>query len=117
LSTRSENAPDKRQQLALRLRQAREYVGLSQDDVAVSLGVSRPAVTHIESGTRRVEAVELETLSQLYGRSVQFLLGGVSEEDTPKVAFLARATQGLTDRDLEELARFATFLKSSAKPK
>lgn len=117
MNTRSDGSPDKRQQLARRLRQAREYVGLSQDDVAVSLGLSRPAITHIESGTRRVEAVELETLSQLYGRSVQFLLGGVFEEDTPKVAFLARATQGLSERDLEELAKFATFLKSSAKLK
>ena len=117
MSTRSNDAPDERQQLALRLRRAREYVGLSQDDVAASLGVSRPAITHIESGTRRVEAVELKTLSQLYGRPIQFLLGGMSDEDTPQVAFLAWATQGLTDRDLEELARFAMFLKSSAKSK
>jgi transcriptional regulator with XRE-family HTH domain len=112
-----DDADVKRLQLAQRLRQAREYVGLSQDDVAAALGVSRPAITHIESGSRRVEAVELETLSQLYGRPVQYFLSGEATEDTPKVAFLARATQGLTERDLEELARFAAFLKSSAKTK
>ena len=43
-----------RLRLAERLRDAREYVGLSQDEVANALGVSRPAVTNIESGNRKV---------------------------------------------------------------
>lgn len=107
----------KRRQLAQRLREARDYVGLSQEDVANVLGISRPAVTNIESGTRKVEAVELEKLSSLYGRSVQFLLNGDAQNDESRIAFLARATNGLTERDLEELERFAAFLKSTPKAK
>ncbi|HLO96297.1 MAG TPA: helix-turn-helix transcriptional regulator [Burkholderiaceae bacterium] len=117
--TSNDGTDGKRQQLAMRLRQAREYVGLSQDDVAVALGVSRPAITNIEAGSRRVEAVELETLSRLYGRPVEYLLSGEESGDAEegRIAFLARATQGLSARDLEELGRFAAFLKSSAKTK
>lgn len=118
MSAKSEHdAEVLRQLLAGRLREAREYVGMSQDDVAAVLGVSRPAVTNLESGARKVEAVELDKLSKLYGRSVSYLLHGEAEPKDEKVAFLARATQGLTERDLDELARFAAFLRNSPKPR
>lgn len=111
-------APDpdsQRQQLAQRLREAREYVGMSQDEVAAALGLSRPAVTNIESGTRKVEAIELEQLSTLYGKSVESLLSRDANQQDSRVAFLARASQGLSDKDLEELGRFAAFLRSAPK--
>lgn len=109
--------------MAQRLREAREYVGLSQEDVARALGVSRPAITNIETGNRRVEAIELNKLAALYRQSVSFLLSG---EDSigavpAQVQFLARAIKGLAPKDMEEVARFASFLKrssnSSKKPK
>lgn len=111
--------------MAQRLREAREYVGLSQEDVAQALGVSRPAITNIETGNRRVEAVELDKLATLYRQSVTFLLSG---EDAigavpAQAQFLARAVKGLSPKDMEEVARFALFLqrssdvKSGKKPK
>lgn len=105
---------EQRKQLALRLRQAREYGGLSQEDVSKALGISRTAVTLIESGARKVEALELNTLSNLYNRTVNYFLTGQEVEDE-KLTFLARATQGLTSNDLEELERFAKFLRNSPK--
>ncbi len=117
----SQDKPDstdeQRLLLAQRLREAREYVGLSQEDVAAALGISRPAVTNIEAGTRKVEAVELDKLSQLYGKTVQYFLTGESQGQDTRVVFLARATHGLSDRDFEELGRFAEFLRSSGKSK
>ena len=106
-----------RAELGLRLRQARDYVGLSQDDVASVLGVSRPAVTLIESGARKVEAIELSKLATLYGTTVEYLLTGqktVTVEDE-KLAFLARATQGLSESDLDQLLRFTDYLRNSSK--
>ncbi len=102
--------------MAHRLRDAREYVGLSQEDVAQALGVSRPTITNIEIGNRRVEAVELDKLATLYRQSVTFLLSGEEPVGTSpeQVRFLARAIQGLTQKDMEEVARFATFLKRSS---
>jgi transcriptional regulator with XRE-family HTH domain len=113
----SDDPEVQRQQLAQRLREAREYVGLSQDEVAAALGLSRPAVTNIEAGSRKVEAIELDKLSSMYGRTVEYFLTGGSQVPTERVAFLARATQGLSDKDLEELGRFAAFLKNSPKAK
>ena len=112
-----DSADEQRLLLAQRLREAREYVGLSQEDVAAALGVSRPAVTNFEAGTRKVEAVELDKLSQLYGQTVQYLLTGESATSDSRLAFLARATNGLSEQDLEELGRFAEFLRSSGKSK
>ncbi|MCK4136112.1 XRE family transcriptional regulator [Ralstonia pseudosolanacearum] len=113
----SDSADEQRLLLAQRLREAREYVGLSQEDVATALGISRPAVTNIEAGARKVEAVELDKLSQLYGQTVQYLLTGETQAADGRLAFLARATHGLSDQDLEELGRFADFLRSSGKSK
>ncbi|VVD26532.1 helix-turn-helix domain-containing protein [Paraburkholderia dioscoreae] len=108
--------PD-RLQLGRRLKEAREYVGLSQEEVAFALSVSRPAVGHIESGTRKVEALELNKLSELYGRTVDYLLTGNAPSGDTRVAFLARATKGMSDSDMDELARFAAFLRNSPKAK
>lgn len=58
------------------LRAAREASGLTQAQVAQALGVSRPAVTNMESGQRGVASPELHALARLYGRSVSELLEG-----------------------------------------
>ncbi|KAF1704746.1 transcriptional regulator [Pseudoxanthomonas kaohsiungensis] len=105
--------------MAQRLREAREYVGLSQEEVAQALGVSRPAVTNIETGNRKVEAVELDKLATLYRQSVTFLLSGEDAVGAvpAQVQFLARAVKGLSQKDMEEVARFASFLKRSSDAK
>lgn len=104
---------EERALIAERLRVAREYVGLSQAEVAQVVGVPRTAITGIEAGTRKVEAAELSLLARLYRRSVQYLLTGA--EPAPagpeQLAFLARAINGLTDQDINEVAQFAEFLR------
>jgi transcriptional regulator with XRE-family HTH domain len=106
---------DQRSLLARRLREAREHAGMSQEEVALTLAMSRPTVGNMETGVRKVEAVELHLLSTLYGRTVDFLLGREQPSSDTRVASLARATRGLTDQDMSELARFAKFLKSARK--
>jgi transcriptional regulator with XRE-family HTH domain len=107
---------EQRLQMAARLREFREYLGLSQDEVAAALKLSRPAVTNIESGSRKVEAVELDQLSKLYGHPVSyFLSGGEADQTSPeKVAFYARTLKGLSEKDLTEVARFAEFLRAGS---
>lgn len=111
---------EQRLAMAQRLREAREYVGLSQDDVAKALNLSRPAVTNIEAGARKVEAIELDKLATLYRQTVNFLLTGeeaIGAAPTQELAFLARALNGLSEKDIAEVARFATFLKRSSDAK
>ncbi|OPG81548.1 transcriptional regulator [Stutzerimonas stutzeri] len=102
-----------RQRLAERLKEAREYIGLSQDEVANVLGLSRPAVSNIESGSRKVEATELNKLAKLYRKSLEYLMTGRDPlpSGPEQLAFLARAVKGLSQQDIDEVARFAEFLK------
>ncbi|MNJ63052.1 anaerobic benzoate catabolism transcriptional regulator [compost metagenome] len=113
----NDDRDDERTRMGDRLRHAREYMGLSQDDVASVLGLSRPSVTNIELGARKVEALELNKLAKLYRRPLEYLLTG--SEPAPagpeQLVFLARALKGLSDKDMEEVARFAEFLKQSAR--
>lgn len=106
-------------QIATRLREAREYIGLSQDEVALALGLSRPAISNIEMGSRKVEAVELNKLARLYGKTMEWLSTGITPQPSApeQLAFLARAMNGLSSKDIDEVARFAEFLKHSSKSK
>ena len=108
--------------LAERLREARDYVGLSQEMVAEHLGVPRPAVSSIERGTRKVSSLELKRLASLYRRPVTFLLGTDAEPDftmSPDsfVGALFRATQELDESDRDQVLRFAEFLKQGPPPR
>ena len=104
-----------RTKLAERLREAREYLGFSQDQVAQHLGISRSALSNIETGQRKVEAVELKRLAALYKRPQTYFtgeLGAPGEALPPDVEHLARKASTLTPKDREELTRFADFLQS-----
>jgi transcriptional regulator with XRE-family HTH domain len=105
-----------RQKLGARLREAREYLGLSQDEVAKYLGIPRTALSHIESGQRRIDALELKKLAQLYRRPVVYFTGeSQAEAGMPEdVAHLARAAAGLSEGDRRELSRFAEYLRARA---
>ena len=72
---RTDDKDDDRKSLGERLREAREYLGFSQDQVATFLGVSRSALSLMESGQRKVDALELKKLAGLYKRSVGYFTG------------------------------------------
>ena len=57
-----------------RLKEAREQAQLTQAQVAEKLGLPQSYVSKIESGERRVDAVELEKLAKVYGKSVNYFL-------------------------------------------
>ena len=100
------------QQLAARLREAREYIGLLQEDVARALDIPRASVSALEAGKRRVSSLELRRLARLYRRPVGWLLG----EDVDLPESLLSATAALTDHDKEQVLRFAEFLAGAGRP-
>jgi Zn-dependent peptidase ImmA (M78 family)/DNA-binding XRE family transcriptional regulator len=84
------------EELAGRLKAARENAGLTQQEVAEEAGMTRLAVVRIEAGKRAVNSLELAEMARLYGRAIsEFLEEGVFEED-PLVA-LFRAAPGYTE--------------------
>ena len=106
-----------RRRLGDRLREARKYLGLKQEEVATYLKIPRTALTDIENGQRRVEAIELTRLAKLYRQSVAYFTGEdeASANLPADVAHLARRAADLSRRDREELARFAEYLRTRAR--
>ena len=113
------NADDDR--LSRRLREAREYLGLSQEAVSEHLGVPRAAVSAMETGKRKVSSLELKRLAKLYRRDYHYFLesdeesrGDHNSGDISKALF--RITDQLKDSDREQVLRFAEFLKQAGSP-
>jgi|SRR5450755_4393049 len=108
----SDDQPDEYALIAGRLRESREYLGLSQQEVAGALGIARSSISAIEHGARKVSGLELRRFGRLYARPVGWLLG---EDIEPDPAILA-AVRDLADADRAQVLRFAEFLASAGKP-
>ena len=77
-------------ELGQRLKSAREAIGLTQQQVADQVALTRVAVSQIESGHRTVSSLELMHLSRLYGRDMtSFLEEKPIEKDALAVLFRA----------------------------
>lgn len=100
------------QALAERLRSEREYLGLSQDQVAKALELPRAAVSAFETGRRKVSSVELARLAKLYGTTPDRLLGSEAPADE-RTTRLFRATKKLSDHDKDQVLRFVEFLSNA----
>lgn len=100
--------------LGQRLRQIREYLGLSQQYVTAATGISRSAISEIERGNRKVDSLELRKFARAYQTSVSRLLGEVEEA---AFSALERAMVDLTPQDQDEVLRFAEFLSHRRAPK
>ena len=63
------------EQMTYRFREAREKAGLSTLEVAKRIGVSQPAVTYWDNGTKPPSIETLCKLADLYCVSTDYLLG------------------------------------------
>ena len=91
------------QELAARIRAAREAAGLTQEAVASALGVSRPGVSQMESGNRAVSSLELEHLARLCGRSmVDFFGDAFSSDGSATAALFRRHPEAGSESELRE---------------
>ncbi len=103
--------------IAVRLKEAREYLGLSQQEVADATGIPRSAVSLIESGKRGVSAQEMTSLAKLYQRPTAHFTGEEQLAYPEGVNMLARQASTLSEKDLSELLRFTEFLMQRSPPK
>lgn len=95
-----------------KLKKHREYLGMSQQYVAECTGVPRTAVSDIERGQRKVDAVELTKFARLYQQPVSWLLDEDEQAspDAHALSLLTRKYGRLTGHDLAQLEDFAAFL-------
>lgn len=82
--------------LAQQIKTCRTGVGLSQTELAEKLMVSRQAVSKWESGKGTPDITNLKAMAELFGVSVDFLMGTTIEGTTPAVVVQAIDRKSLT---------------------
>jgi transcriptional regulator with XRE-family HTH domain len=104
-----------REQIASRLRTAREAAGLSQGQVAKLLDLHRPTISEIEAARRRVSAEELTRFASLYGVSTEWLTTAGEEADPSedRILLAARELSKMKDQDLDKLLSLLRMLRRS----
>lgn len=61
-------------EIGMRISDLRKKKGLSQDDLAKVLDLSRPSITQIELGKRKISVLELKNISETFSISIDKLL-------------------------------------------
>ena len=104
------NKNTKRLDIYNRLRQAREFAGLSQAQAAKLLKLHRPTITEIEAGRRRVSAEELSKFAEIYDVDVSWVLD--EEKDKNKDANIQLAARELSKLKKEDREIVMSLLQS-----
>jgi Zn-dependent peptidase ImmA (M78 family)/transcriptional regulator with XRE-family HTH domain len=103
-------------QLGERLANARKLAGFTQEDVAALLGLSRVALSYIETGERPVSIPLLQRLAEIYRQPLAFFLGRVAPKAADLAQLLYRAAGGdnLLAKTRAGIADFLNFLDAYA---
>jgi transcriptional regulator with XRE-family HTH domain len=67
--------------IGLRIKELREKAGISQDALARSMQLTRPAISQIESGARKIATDELIKFSQVFHVTTDSLINPVKEPE------------------------------------
>lgn len=100
-----------------KLGEVRKYLGFNQSEVARHLGITRYAFSEIEGGRRRPDALELAHLAKLFEVDVAYFTEQAPDGATrvPDIMHLVRSVANVSERDREELRRFATYLEARSR--
>lgn len=91
-----------------RIKELRSQRGISQQRLAELLGVSRPTISQIEGGGRKISAEELDALAKIFNIFVDSLL---NKEEEPMVIL----QKGTKDRKLQSRIRINVPQKNMEK--
>ena len=94
------------------LRIARERKGISQKDIAESIGVAKSTYSLYESGNREPNVQTIKKIADALNVSANELLG-IEEEPTTLAAHFDG--NDFTEEELDEIRNFAEFIKNRRK--
>ena len=87
-----------------RLKQLRIGAQMSQQELAKRMGVAQNTVSNWENGKRRIDQQALLDLAQMFGVSVEYLLGATDQQQ--KEAQLLAVFRTLTPEQQDRLLNF-----------
>lgn len=91
-----------------KLRAAREFLGLTQDQVASTLNMTRNSIVNIENNNRSIKSEELYSFSKLYGISMEEIVSEDAEINMNMPVF-ARGFDSLSKKDQQEILNLIKF--------
>lgn len=100
---------DELRNIGNRLTKCRQDLGLSQEEVAEELGVSRNTISSIENGGQEFSVIKLHRFSVLYGVSSDFILTGCKEEQTPDNEFVKMIMKFPSDEQRRWIAMMKAY--------
>lgn len=95
--------------IGIRLKEARNNVGMYQEDAARSMGMSRSTLSAIEAGKRAVTAEEIKDFAGLYHVTTNWLLFGADQEEENRLQRLGAYYQlfmKLSGQEQKEVIQF-----------
>lgn len=100
----------------LRLKEARKAKGLTQTEVSRIIGISQNGYSDWETGKNRVDAVSLNRLAELYGVSVDYLLGSseVPTNNVLRIPVLGSVPAGVPLEAIEDIIDWEELPQSMA---
>jgi transcriptional regulator with XRE-family HTH domain len=91
-------------QIGQRVAELRKIKGLSQEELAKTIKISRPSLAQIELGNRTVDVLELQKLSQVLGFSLDdFLSTDFSVTQEPFVGYETKSTKMMERKSVPAL--------------
>ena len=94
-----------------KLKAAREFLGLTQEQVASALNMTRNMIVNIENDNRTVKSDELYKFSKLYGISMEEIVSDEKEVNLNTPMF-ARGFESLSEKDQQEILNLIKFKNS-----
>ena len=95
-----------------KIRAYREQKKMSQETLAQELDVTANTISRWETATYRPSVADLERVSRVFGVPIWTFLPSETTPPTEKQHALLSATGDLPGEDLEELERYADFIRA-----
>jgi Zn-dependent peptidase ImmA (M78 family) len=90
------------------LQNARKALDITQDEVSSALGISRSAISLIESGQRNINSIELARFANLYHKTISEFL---DPEPTPNGFEILFRTERISKEDRAKIIEFEDLCK------
>ena len=88
--------------------------GISQEALAIKMGVATNTISRWETATVKPAIEDLERLARFFGRSIEefFPHNEIETRRGQRMDALLRAAEELDDKEVEELQRYAEFRRA-----
>jgi transcriptional regulator with XRE-family HTH domain len=98
------------------LKATREYLNIELDEAAGAAGLAPDLLAELEAGTQEPDEMQLHKIARGYGVRIGYFQQDQEGSEQDALVALGRLSEQLSDADMEEAVRFATYLQFAIDP-